>query len=194
MVPTCNLSETMHNKWLQASGNHMLDPYEATVDDYYRFAMQSIQYQNFLKGDRGGAGLDKSVLKLRAARRSGDPAKTAKAMNAVSEEAVLKSQMPHLERENIFGLVKRKLDLPPGDEFDSHRHDRVNFTIPKLGRYMTPFQCREQLKAFSEPSTPMVMTMALTKSRRHIHESLCFNQMAWRIERIEPSAKDTCQA
>ena len=39
MVPICNLSETMHNKWLQAFGNHMLDPYEATVDDYCRSAM-----------------------------------------------------------------------------------------------------------------------------------------------------------
>ena len=65
----------------------------------------------------------------------------AKAMNVVSEEAELKSWVPHLEGKNIFGSVKRKLDLPPGDESDSHRHDHVNFTIPKLGRYMTPFQC-----------------------------------------------------
>ena len=143
MVPTCNLSETMHNKWLQASGNHMLDPYEATIDDYCKSAMQSIQYQNFLKGNCGGTGPNKSVLKLCAAWRSGNPAKMAKAMNAVSEEAELKSRVPHLEGENIFGLVKRKLDLSPGDESDSHRHDRVNFTIPKLGRYMTPFQCRQ---------------------------------------------------
>ena len=64
----------------------MLDPYEATVDDYCRSAMQSIQYQNFLKDDRGGTGPDKSVLKLRATRRSGNPAKMAKAMNAVSED------------------------------------------------------------------------------------------------------------
>ena len=66
----------------------MLDPYEATVDDYCRSAMQSIQYQNILKGDHGGTGPDKSILKLnRAAQRSGDPAKMAKAMNVVSEEA-----------------------------------------------------------------------------------------------------------
>ena len=75
--------------------------------------------------------------------------------------------------------MKRKLDLPPEDEFDSHWHDRVNFTIPKLGWFMTPFQCRQQLKASSEPSTPMVMNVAFTKSGQRVHESFCFNQMAW---------------
>ena len=61
----------------------------------------------------------------------------------------MKSRVPHLEGENIFGSVKKKLDLPPEDEFDSHWHDCVNFMIPKLGRFMTPFQCCQQLKAFS---------------------------------------------
>ena len=54
-------------------------------------------------------------------------------MNVASEEAELKSWVPHLEGESISGLVKKKLDLPLGDELDLHRHDRVNFTIPKLG-------------------------------------------------------------
>ena len=64
-------------------------------------------------------------------------------MNVVSEEAGLKSPVPHLEGENIFESMKRNLDLPPGDVADSHRHDRVNFTIPKFGQYMTTFQCRQ---------------------------------------------------
>ena len=38
-MPTCNLSETMHNKWLQASGNKMVYLYSATVDDYSRAAL-----------------------------------------------------------------------------------------------------------------------------------------------------------
>ena len=85
-VPTYNSSETMHNKWLEASRNHMY-PYEATVDDYCRSTIQSIQYQNFLKGHLGGTSPDKSILKLCTTRRSSDPAKMAKAMNVVSEEA-----------------------------------------------------------------------------------------------------------
>ena len=141
-----------------------MDPYEATIDDYCRSAMQSIQYQNFLKGNLGGTSPDKSVLKLRDAWRFGDPAKMAKAMNVVSEEARLKSRVPHLEGENIFGSVK-KLDLPPGDDSDSHQHDCVNFTILKLGRYMTSFQCCQQLKASLEASTNEYGTYRVGKTR-----------------------------
>jgi hypothetical protein len=64
-VPTCNLAETMHNKWLQASGNNMIDLYDVTLNDYCRAALQVM------------------------------------------------TTTPH-------------------------RHDRVNFTMPKLGRHMTP--------------------------------------------------------
>ena len=64
-----------------------------------------------------------------------------KAMNVASDEVGLKAYLPHLEGENIFGSVKRKLDLPPREESDSHQHDRVNFTIPKFGMSRTPWQC-----------------------------------------------------
>ena len=45
-MPTCNLSETVHNKWLQASGNKMIDVYHATLDDLTRAALQSLFYFN----------------------------------------------------------------------------------------------------------------------------------------------------
>ena len=66
-MPTCNLSETMHNKWLQALGNKMVDLYSATVDDYSRAALQSSGYFNFLKGGRSSTGPSTSMLKLRLA-------------------------------------------------------------------------------------------------------------------------------
>ena len=66
-VPTCNLSETIHNKWLQALGNKMVDLYSATVDGYNRAALQSIAYFNFLKGGRSGTGPNTLVLRLRVA-------------------------------------------------------------------------------------------------------------------------------
>ena len=50
--------------------------------------------------------------------------------------------MSHLEGETIFGSAKRKLDLPPGDDNDSHRHDRVNYLIPNLGKGVSPSQVR----------------------------------------------------
>jgi hypothetical protein len=76
------------------------------------------------------------------ASRSGDPKKIAQAIGELSADAGLNSRVPHLEGESIFGSAKRKLDLPPRDESDSHRHDRVNFTLPKVSRNVTPGQVR----------------------------------------------------
>ena len=63
-VPTCNLSETFHNKWLQASGGKMTDVYHATVDDFTRAALQSLFYFNYLRGGPTGTGPSKSELQL----------------------------------------------------------------------------------------------------------------------------------
>ena len=38
-MPTCNLSETVHNKWQQTSGGKISDLYQATLDDYARAAL-----------------------------------------------------------------------------------------------------------------------------------------------------------
>ena len=154
-MPTCNLSETVHNKWLQASGNDMVDLYNATLDDYCRAALQSTQYHNYLKGRLGGQGPSRNVLALRLATRKGNPVKVAQIVGQISSEAGLNSRLPHLEGENVFGSAKRKLDLAPGDDDDSHRHDRVNFTLPKLGKNMTPGQSRS-LNQNSTTSIPSV--------------------------------------
>ncbi len=37
----------------------------------------------------------------------------------------------------MFRSVKCKVDLPPGLEADSHRHDRVNFSCPKVANATT---------------------------------------------------------
>ena len=38
-MPTYNLLKIVHNKWLQASRNRMVNLYSATVDDYIRAAL-----------------------------------------------------------------------------------------------------------------------------------------------------------
>jgi len=53
-MPSCNLAESIHNKWLQASGNKGGDLYVATVDDYIRGFLQIFGYYQFLKGGVGG--------------------------------------------------------------------------------------------------------------------------------------------
>jgi hypothetical protein len=190
-IPTCNLSETIHNKWQQASGKNVTDLYNATLDDYLRAAMQSVGYQNFLKGGGSGTGPDRSALKLRTATRSGDPKKIAQAVSEVSGAAGLNSRIPHLEGEYVFGSTKRKLDLPPGDESDSHRHDRVNFTVPKLGRNSTPSQSRRR-KGVADSDRDGSIVIAYSKNAIPVQESIC-NPLAWRIERIGRNEQCRCK-
>jgi hypothetical protein len=127
-MPSCNLSETAHNKWLQQSGNHVNDLFDATCDDKIRAAIQMINYVAYLKGKASGTGLSKQELKLRAAKRSGDPKKIEEALSQLPEVEMVTTRIPHMEGEEIFGSTKRKLDLPPSDDGNSHRHDKVNFS------------------------------------------------------------------
>ena len=66
-MPSCNLAETVHNRWLQQSGNMMTCLYAATVDDLIRAFMQITSYRAWLKGGTSGKGPDKGMLWLRSA-------------------------------------------------------------------------------------------------------------------------------
>ena len=68
-MPSCNLAESIHNKWLQASGNKGGNLYVAMVDDYVQVFLQVVAYYTFLKGGIGGDGPNKEELKLRGAQR-----------------------------------------------------------------------------------------------------------------------------
>ena len=95
-----------------------------------------------------------------------------KLLEKVTVEAGVNTRIPHLEGETIFGTTKQKLDLPPRDESDSHRHDQVNYCIPKVGRGMSPAQTQNVISASTilgqspnsvKSCTPQSMSM---KSRR----------------------------
>jgi hypothetical protein len=94
--------------------------------------MQMTNYMAYLKGKASGTGPSKQELKLRAARRSGDPKKIEEALSQLLGVEVATTRIPHLEGEEIFGSTKRKLDLPPGDDGNSHRPDKVNFSQPRV--------------------------------------------------------------
>ena len=49
-MPSCNLSETAHNKWLRQSGNCGNDLIAATCDDKIQAVMQMTNYRTYLKG------------------------------------------------------------------------------------------------------------------------------------------------
>ena len=137
-LPSCNLSKTMYNKWLQMSGKRGNNLFEATCDDSIRAWMQMMNYRAYLKGYASGSGPSKGELRLQAARRSGDPKKIAKALNTLSGAEGVGTRIPHLEGEETFGSMKRKLDVPIGDARDSHRPDKINFFQPCVRTRSTP--------------------------------------------------------
>ena len=135
-MPLCNLAETVHNKWLQQSGNRGNDLYIATVDDLVRAFMQMVRYYQFLKGENTGTGPGKEELLLRVAQRSthrtSNPKVLANAISNIQGVQDFVTREPHLEGEEVFGSQKRKADMPLGCEHDSHRPDKVNFSCPRV--------------------------------------------------------------
>jgi len=81
-----------------------------------------------LKGKASKLGPSKEELKLKGARRSGNPKKIVEALNVFPEAANIATYFPHLEGEEVFGSSKSKFDLPIGSDGDSHRPNKVNFS------------------------------------------------------------------
>jgi hypothetical protein len=127
-----SLEEMADNKWLQQANNRGNDLFAATCDYKIQAVMQMTNYRAYLKGKASGTGPSKQELKLRVARHSGDPKKIEEALNQLLGVEVATTRIPHLEGEEIFGSTKRKLDLLLGDDGDSHRPDKVNFSQPQV--------------------------------------------------------------
>jgi hypothetical protein len=96
-MPSCNLSETAYNKWLQQSGNRGNDLFAATCDDKIQAVMQMTNYRAYLKDKASGTGPSKKELKLRAAKRSGDLKKIEEALSQLLRMEVATTRIPHLE-------------------------------------------------------------------------------------------------
>jgi hypothetical protein len=75
--------------------------------------MQMTNYRAYLKGKASGTSLSKQELKLRAAKRSGDPKKIEEVLSQLLGVEVATTRIPYLEGEEIFGSTKPKLDLSP---------------------------------------------------------------------------------
>ena len=111
----------------------MIDVYHATVDDYAPVALQSLFYFNYLSAGSSGTGPSKFELELCFVSRKGNLKSIVKLLDKVAVEVGLNTRVPHLEGETIFGTAKRQLDLPLGDESNSHRYNRMNYFVPKVG-------------------------------------------------------------
>ena len=209
-MPSCNLAETVHNKWLQQSGNRGNDLYVATVDDYVRAFMQVVAYYQYLNGDRSGTGPGKKELLLRVAQRttqrSGNPKALHAAMAKLPGASDFCTREPHLEGEEVFGSLKRKLDLPPGCDEDSHRPDKINFSRPRV-------QTRQGSSSHLEDASPGVEVHAETDEDQHaareevetvvvapprvhvtaVQETAC-DETDWHIARLPKASAKACFA
>ena len=182
-MPTCNLAETVHNKWLQQSGNKMTCLYEATVDDMIRAFMQIANYRTWLKGGSDGKGPDSASLKLKAAARCGDPKMLADAMKSYPGAEDVNTRDCALEGSELFGSTKRKLNLPPGADCDSHRPDKVNYSIPRPNTRATRQRIEESLSS-------AIHGVAHTTS---VLETDCLASK-WHIARLPPNSAKRCWA
>ena len=195
----------------------MIDVYHATVDDFARAALQSLFYFNYLCGGPIGTGPSKSELQLRLVSRIGNSRRVVKLLDNIAAKVGLDTRVPHLEGETIFGSTKRKLDLPLGDDNDSHRHDQINYLVPKVGKGISPSQGRllgrslhsqGQGLSFVKSSNPSTVSLfsnsagshhslacdsqVITRSGLPILESPCSDPLQWRIERVPSDSFVTC--
>jgi hypothetical protein len=150
-MPSCNLAESVHNKWLQAFNNNGGDLYVATVNDYIRAFIQVVAYYEFLKGGIGGDGPSKEKLKLKGAQHraqcTGDSIVLQKVLLDMPGGEEFCTHDPHLEGAEVFGSQKQRPNTPIGDDGETHRPDTVNFSRPSPGKRVTR----------SQPETPTII-------------------------------------
>ena len=202
-MPSCNLSETVHNIWLQMSGNRGDNIYFATVDDYVRGFMQCTNYSAYLRGETPGKGPCKAELRLRRAQKSGIPKRLADATEHFHDAPQLLSREPHREGEELFGSTKRKLNQPIGSEYDSHRPDKVNFSQPRLSTRNT--RARKEPDPEPEDSPPSRVQAAPpspvsspdeNRSRHHVTavEETDVDESMWHLVRLPKGSAKACFA
>ena len=97
-----NLSQTIHNKWLQMLGTRGNNLFDATCNDSVRAWMQMTNYRAYLQGEFSGSGLSRGELKLRAARRSKDPKKIAEDLNSFLGAEGIGSRIPPPEESDLL--------------------------------------------------------------------------------------------
>ena len=73
-----------------------------------------------VKRGSDGIGLDLASLKLKVATRCGDSKMLADAMKSYPGAEDVKTRDCALEESKFFGATKRKVNLPPGADCESH--------------------------------------------------------------------------
>ena len=112
----------------------------------------------------------------------------------------------HFKGEEVFGSMKRKFDLPPGSEHDSHRPDKVNFSRPRVElRSSKTCSCTQACK--DDPPEPSDADIQLPRTEKEVtprvvpkvthvtavQETAC-DETQWRIARLPKTSAKACFA
>jgi len=89
-------------------------------DNYVQAFKQFSLYYAFLQGGASRTNLDKNELCLRKASQFGDPVGIAVVVAKYTLSFNHYARILQLEGEELFVSIKRKANLPPGSEVDSH--------------------------------------------------------------------------
>ena len=128
-IPTCNLVETVHNKWFQQSGNKMICLYETTVDDLIHAFMQIANHILWLRDGSTSKWYYFVSLKLKVVAKCGDPKLLVDAMKSYPRLEDLNIKDCALEGLELFGSTKHKRLICHNVDCDSHQPDKVNYLI-----------------------------------------------------------------
>lgn len=208
-MPSCNLAESVHNKWLQQLSKRGNDLYIVAVDDMVRAFMQVVAYYQFLKGEKPGTGPGKEELRLRAAQHTAQHSGNSKVLHDALANMrgadVFCTRDPHLEGEEVFVSLKRKADLPPGSEFDSYRPDKISVSRPKHKALqlnpqivaltaedpLSESECRPREGTPPLPKSPLTHSPA--KHVKSVQETVC-DERQWHIARLPKTSAKACFA
>jgi len=203
-MPSCNLAETVHNKWLQQSGKRRNDLYVATVDDYVRAFTQVVAYYQFSKGNGAGTGPSKEDLRIRLAQRNanntGDPTKLHAALEQMPGASTFCTREPHLEGEEVFLSLKRSAHIPIGSRYDSHRPDKISMSRPlKRTRYASSNSVHvipeeePETAVCTSPLHESEQVIPPTPQTKVVLESVC-DEKEWHIARLPKTSSKACFA
>ena len=133
--------------------------------------MQVVTYYQYLNGERASTGPEKEELLLRVAQRTTVRSGNLRALHAAlsrmpgAEEFC--SREPHFEGEEVFGSMKRKLNLPPGSEHDSHRPDKVNFSRRRV-ELRSSKTCSNAQAYKDDPPEPSDADIQLPRTKKEV--------------------------
>ena len=182
-MPTCNLAETIHNKWLQQSGNKMTFLYEATVDNMIRAFMQIANYSAWLIGGSNGKGFDSVSLKLKTATMCEDPKMLIDTMKSYPGAEDVNTRDSALEGSELCGSTKRKVNLLPGVDCDSHRPEKVNHSILRPNARATRQRIEESLNSTLHGVSHIIFILETD-----------YLASKWHIARLLPNSAKRCWA